>query len=121
MKLTPRPDTLPGGARSWGCSEPLWRRVPKRDEVGRPYVDFMMLAPRLNKRPSHEQESIVLLVRGVLVHYDEWVVFADLNLKINVLWVSMKQRPGLMSELVAAIRVKVPEFHLIGHNPLANS
>lgn len=117
MRLAARPDSLPGTAGQWGQGEPLWRRAPKRDEAGRPYVDFMMLAPRLNKRPAHEQESVVLLLRGVLSRYEEWVVFADLNLRINVLWVSFKHRPGLMSELVSALRTKVPEFHLVGHNP----
>jgi hypothetical protein len=48
-------------------------------------------------------------------------VFADLNLKINVLWISMENRPGLMAELVAALRLKVPEFHLVAHNPLAGT
>jgi len=54
---------------------------------------------------------------GVLSRYEDRVVFADLNFKINVLWVSLENRPGLMSELVAALRIKVPEFHLVGHNP----
>ena len=115
MKLAIRPQSLPGGAGRWGHGEPLWQRVPKRDEAGRPYFDFMMLAPRLNRRPAHEQETVAVLISGVLSHYEQSVVFADLNLKINVLWVSYKHRPGLMSELVAALRAKVPEFHLVAH------
>jgi hypothetical protein len=45
------------------------------------------------------------------------VVFADLNLKLNVLWVSLKYRPGIMSEIVAALRAQAPEFKLVAHNP----
>jgi len=122
MKLAAHAPNLPGDAGQWGRGEPLWQRVPKRDAAGRPYIDFMMFAPRLNRRPAHEQESVVLLLREVLAGYENRVagsrvVFADLNLKINVLWVSLENRPGLMSELVAALRMKVPEFHLVGHNP----
>ena len=117
MKLATSAQSLPGDAGQWGQGEPLWQRVPKRDATGRPYIDFMMFAPRLNRRPAHEQESVVLLLRGVLARYEDWVVFADLNLRINVLWVSLENRPGLMSELVAALRIKLPEFHLVGHNP----
>jgi len=121
MKLTARTATLPGAAGQWGQGGPLWQRVPKRDAAGRPYIDFMMFAPRLNRRPAHELESVALLLRSVLAGYEDRVVLADLNLKINVLWVSLENRPGLMSELVAALRIKLPEFHLVGHNPFAGA
>jgi hypothetical protein len=117
MKLAARTNNLPGAVGHWGQGGPLWQRVPKRDTAGRPYTDFMMFLPRLNQRSAHEQESVALLVRGVLSRYEEHVVFADLNLKINVLWVSLENRPGLMAELVAALRCKVPAFHLVAHNP----
>ena len=47
------------------------------------------------------------------LHQD--VVFADLNLKLNLLWVSLRPRPGAISELVAAIRLRVPEALLVAH------
>ena len=112
---------LPGGSGQWGQGGPLWQRVPKRDAAGRPYFDFMMFAPRLNRRPRHELDSVVLLLRGVLAAYADRIVFAELNLKINILWVTLENRPGLMSELVAALRIKAPEFHLVGHNPHAGA
>lgn len=121
MNLTAHAQSLPGAAGRWGEAEPLWQRVPKRDAAGHPYIDFMMFAPRLNRRPAHEQESVALLLRGVLARYEDRVVFAELNLKINVLWVSLENRPGLMSELVAALRIKLPEFHLVAHNPNAGT
>jgi hypothetical protein len=119
MMLTPHAQKMPGTAGLWGEGGPLWQRVPKRDATGRPYIDFMMFAPRLNQRPAREQESVALLLRGVLAGYQDRVVFAELNLKINVLWVSLENRPGLMSELVAVLRIKLPEFHLVAHNPHA--
>lgn len=117
MRLTPRHQNLPGDPGTWGQGGPLWQRVPGRNAEGRPYNDFMMFAPGLNRRSAAEQEAVVILVRGVLKQYEGQVVFAELNLKINVLWVSMQNRAGLMAELVAALRRKVPEFHLVGHNP----
>ena len=119
MHLTARAQKMPGSAGLWGEGGPLWQRVPKRDADGHPYVDFMMFASRLNRKPAQEQERVAVLLRGVLAGYQDRVVFAELNLKINVLWVSLENRPGLMSELVAALRIKLPEFHLVGHNPHA--
>ncbi len=117
MQLTARARSLPGGAGLWRDGGALWKRVPKRDARGRPYIDFMMFAPRLNRRPAHELENVALLLRGILAAYEDAVVFAELNLRINVLWVSLENRPGLMSELVAALRGKLPEFLLVAHNP----
>lgn len=81
------------------------------------YTDFMMLAPGLKKRPAHEVACVVQVVQGVLSRFEEWVVFADFNLKLNVLWVSLKYRPGVIAEIVAALRAKAPEFKLVAHNP----
>lgn len=121
MRLVARAQTSPADKGQWGQGSPLWQRVPKRAPDGRPYNDFMMFAPRLNQRPAHELESIVALLHGVLADYGDRVVFADLNLKINVLWISLENRPGLMAELVAALRSKIPEFHLVAHNPYAGT
>lgn len=117
MNLTARASSLPGEPGRWGCGEPLWKLAPKRDADGKAYVDFMMLAPGLNKRPAHEIECVARVIQGVLAHFEEWVVFADFNLKLNVLWVSHKYRPGLMAEIVSALRARAPEFKLVAHNP----
>lgn len=117
MNLATRAANLPGDTGQWGCGEPLWKLAPKRDAEGRPYVDFMLLAPGLKKRPSHEIACLTRTIQGVLARFEEWVVFADFNLKLNVLWVSHKYRPGLMAEIVAALRAQAPEFKLVAHNP----
>ena len=68
MKLVARAQSLPGDAGQWGRGGPLWQRVPKRDAAGRPYIDFMMFAPRLNRRPAHEQRPVQgQRVRGAAV------------------------------------------------------
>ncbi len=92
--------------------------VPKRDDEGQLLTDFMMLAPGLKHKPPEEVEALLVLVRGVLERFGDLVVFADFNLSLNLLWVSLKCRPGAMSVVVAALRARVPMLKLVGHSPL---
>jgi hypothetical protein len=93
---------------------PLWQVVPTRDSAGRRLTDFMMLIPRLRSWPAVEIERTSRDIQAVLaLHHD--VVFADLNLKLNLLWVSLRPSPGAISELVAAIRLRVPGAVLVAH------
>jgi len=94
--------------------QPLWQIAPTRDVAGRRLTDFMMLIPRLRSRPSVEIERTSRDIQAVLALHQD-VVFADLNLKLNLLWVSLRPRPGAISELVAAIRLRVPEAVLAAH------
>lgn len=93
---------------------PLWQVAPTRDIAGRRLTDFMMLIPRLRSRPIVEIERASREIQAVLALHQD-VVFADLNLKLNLLWVSLRPRQGAISELVAAIRLRVPEAVLVGH------
>ncbi|MDA8127520.1 MAG: hypothetical protein M0Z73_02305 [Betaproteobacteria bacterium] len=93
---------------------PLWQVAPTRDGAGRRLTDFMMLIPRLRNRPDAEIERASRDIQAVLALHQD-VVFADLNLKLNLLWVSLRPRPGAISELVAAIRLRVPEAVLVAH------
>ncbi|MBD3670100.1 MAG: hypothetical protein HUJ29_04940 [Gammaproteobacteria bacterium] len=94
-------------------SEPLWKRVPSRDESGKSYSDLMMIIPRLGKRPQDEINQRISLITTVLEQYKHVVVFADLNLKLNVLWLSYKPVYGLTYELAAAIKLHIPEAVLV--------
>ena len=94
---------------------PLWQLAPTHDPSGHLLTDFMMLIPRLRTRPPIEIERASRDIQAVLALHREDVVFADLNLKLNLLWVSLRPRPGAISELVAAIRLRVPEAVLVGH------
>lgn len=94
---------------------PLWQVAPTRDSAGQRLTDFMMLIPRLRSRPLVEVERASREIQAVLsLHQD--VVFADLNLKLNLLWVSLRPSPGAISELVAAIRLRVPGAVLVAHH-----
>jgi hypothetical protein len=42
------------------------------------------------------------------------VVFANLDMKLNTLWVSFKNEPGLFMEIIAAVKHSVPEALLVG-------
>ena len=94
-------------------AEPLWKRVPTRDDQGHPLSDFMMIIPNLRCKPHHLLQKTIELIRDVLSLYRNIVVFADLNLKLNLLWVSVKPVPGICLELPAAIKMQVPEAVLV--------
>jgi hypothetical protein len=93
---------------------PLWQRVPTRDESGKLLADFMVLIPRLKARPAQYIQASSSYIKAVLIRHEE-VVFADVNLKLNLLWVSHRYRPGLMLEIVSALRVRLPEAVLVAH------
>ena len=95
--------------------EPLRKRVPTHDEDGRPLSDFMMLIPRLRNKPHDFIRSTIDEIQKVLECYEKTVVFADLNLQLNLLWVSIKPIQGIYMELVTAIQMRVPEAKLVGH------
>ena len=93
---------------------PLWKIAPTRDENGKSFVDFMMIIPKLKKKPQAYIDQTLKDIQMVLARYNHVVVFADMNLKINCLWISHKPQPGLAKELVSAIRQYVPEAMLVG-------
>lgn len=92
--------------------EPLYKYVPTRGADGKPLFDFMMLIPKLKTRPQEEIERVMERLQYALAPFDD-VVFVNLNLKINVLWVSFNQRAGLLRDLVDAIQHYVPEAKLV--------
>lgn len=94
-------------------NEPLWKRVPSRDESGKPLSDFMMLIPKLRRQPPHIIQDTLANIETVLIQYREVVVFADMNLQLNTLWVSVKPVPGICLELPAALKLRVPEALLV--------
>jgi hypothetical protein len=99
---------------SFRPGRPLWQRVPTRDEDGSLLSDFMMVIPKLNKQSPDVIRQTVENIGLVLGQYPETVVFADLNLKINILWVSVRAVPGICLELPALIHHAVPAARLVG-------
>jgi hypothetical protein len=101
-------------AFSLEVTQPLYQRVPARDEYGHPYSDFMVILPGLRERPGHEFAEAIARLQAVLVSFSE-VVFVDLNVPLNLLWVSVRPRPGVILELFGAVKLHLPEAKLVGH------
>ncbi len=97
---------------SFTASEPLHKRVPTRDEDGRLLGDFMVLIPGLREWPKQRFNDRVAGIQAVLGGFNE-VVFADLNVPLNLLWVSVKAKPGIISAVAASIQHRVPEARVI--------
>jgi hypothetical protein len=94
-------------------AEPLWKRAPTRDANGKPLHDFMMLIPGLRNREEKLLLEVVNKIEAILKCYEEYVVLADLNLKMNVLWVTVRPKIGLCMEIAALIHHTVPEAKLV--------
>ena len=92
---------------------PLWQRVPLRDEQGRSLFDFMMLIPRLGSWPDERRQRVYTELETVFGIFHDSVLFADLNLKLNLLWISMRKCPSGCLGLAAAIRERIPEAVLV--------
>ncbi len=91
---------------------PLYERVPTRDGTGERLADFMMLFPGLRERPGGQRGERTRLINGVLIRFPE-VVFADLNLRLNLLWVSVRTRPGVILDIACCLKLYLPEALLV--------
>jgi len=96
-----------------GPAEPLYKRLPREDEHGKPLTDFMMIIPRLRTQPQHLIQETIHKIERVLERHSSIVVFADLNLKLNVLWVNVRPGPGNCWNLPMEINSEVPEALLV--------
>jgi hypothetical protein len=105
---------LPTISVSLESHQPLYERVPARDELGRLLSDFMVLLPGLRERTHHEISSSLACLQAVFANFHE-VVFVDLNVPLNLLWVSVRPRPRVILELFGAIKLQLPEAKLVGH------
>lgn len=108
MKLRVRSGAMP----ELQVNTPLYERAPSRDVDGRPLSDFMMLIPGLRDCGAERFNDRVAGIQAVLNRYSE-VVFADLNVPINVLWVSLEPKFGLIGTIVGEIQIRVPEALLV--------
>lgn len=116
MSLVKFRSNLPFSGATIEPGTPLWQIVPTRGADGRPLADFMMLIPGLRSRPPHVISTTLNNLQKALEQYHD-VVFVNLNLKINVLWVSVNCRPGIILDLVTSIQRLVPEAVLVAQKP----
>jgi hypothetical protein len=95
-------------------AQPLWKLAPTRDEHGKHLGDFLMIIPRLSKKPERYIKQTLSDLEKTLKQFSDSVVFANLDMKLNTLWVSFKNEPGLFMEIIAAVKHSVPEALLVG-------
>ena len=93
---------------------PLWKVAPTRDENGEHLGDFLMIIPKLKHKPEHIIKETLGEIENILKKYSSRVVFANIDMKLNTLWVSFKPKPGLFSEITSAIQLCVPEARIVG-------
>ena len=96
-------------------AEPLRKRAPAFDEHGKALSDFMVLFPGLVKKPQHVIQTTIEHIQTVFADYQHVVVFAELNLKLSLLWVSVKPVPGVRFQISEALRALIPEARLVSH------
>ncbi|MEE9493128.1 MAG: hypothetical protein V3W04_07095 [Gammaproteobacteria bacterium] len=96
------------------AAEPLRMRAPAVDENGKALADFMMLLPGLRNKPDAVIGAIMKDIQSVLGRYRH-VVFAEVRVELNLLWVSLKPELGVSREIAQAVRECVPDAKLISH------
>jgi len=97
------------------AAEPLRKRAPTHDEHGRALSDFMMLVPGLREKPKHLVDAAIRDMHIALTHFSDVVVFAEFNLRLNLLWVSIRPVHGIRFRIADAIQQLVPEARLVSH------
>ncbi len=97
------------------ASEPLRKRAPVVDENGKALSDFMLIIPNLRKRSQPRIQQTMHEIHAVLSRYGDQVVFAELNLALNLLWVSIRPVTGIRFEITEALRVSIPDARLVSH------
>jgi hypothetical protein len=108
--------TLPRISVQFGpAAEPLLERVPTRDEFGKPLSDLMMLLPGLRDQSRQHINGAIQDVHDVLDGFPDAVVFAEFNVKRNMLWISVRPVHGIRTAIATAIRERVPEAKLVSH------
>jgi len=96
-------------------AEPLRKRAPSHDEHGRPLSDFMMLIPGLRDKPKHLIDRTIQDLHIALTQFSHAVVFAEFNIRLNLLWVSIRPIQGIRFEIASAIQRHVPDAKLVSH------
>jgi len=94
-------------------NQPLYNRVPTRDAEGKPLSDFMILVLGFRGWPEARQVEAIEKMQMVLGGFRE-VVFADLNVPLNLLWVSVKARHGVITDIYSEFQCCIPEARIVG-------
>ena len=95
-------------------AEPLWKLAPTRDENGGPVSDILMIIPRLKTRPEDYIRDTLANIEFALKQFSNEILFANIDMNLNTLWVSFKAVPGIYCNIVSTLKTNVPEAVLVG-------
>ena len=95
-------------------AEPLWKLAPTRDEDGNPVSDLLMIIPKLKTKPEAYIKDTLANIEFALKQFSDDVLFANVDMKLNTLWVSFRAVPGIYGDIVATLRSNVPEAVIVG-------
>ena len=93
---------------------PLWKLAPTRDKDGGPVSDVLIIIPKLKTKPEQYIKNTLLNIESVLKQFNDKVLFANLDMKLNTLWISFKSIPGVYVDLVSQLKTRIPEAVLVG-------
>lgn len=97
------------------ATEPLRKRAPVVDENGKALSDFMVIIPNLRTRPQMRIQQTMQEIHRILSCFGDQVVFAEVNLALNLLWVSIRPVTGVRFEITEALRASIPDVRLVSH------
>jgi hypothetical protein len=95
-------------------AEPLWKLAPTRDEDGGPVSDLLIIIPKLKTQPEQYIKDTLANIEFALKQFNDEVLFANVDMKLNTLWVSFKAIPGVYVDIVSTLKTNVPEAVLVG-------
>ncbi|MDH5388680.1 MAG: hypothetical protein OEY06_09540 [Gammaproteobacteria bacterium] len=95
-------------------AEPLWKLAPTRDDDGNRVSDLLMIIPKLKSKPKHYIQATLSEIEVALRQYKHLVLFVNVDMKLNTLWVSFKAQPGLFADITASLKFHVPEAVVVG-------
>lgn len=95
-------------------AEPLWKLAPTKDEDGGPVSDLLMIIPKLKTRPEETIKDTLANIEFALKQFKNEILFANVDMKLNTLWVSFKAVPGVYGDIVSTLRINVPEAVIVG-------
>jgi hypothetical protein len=75
----------------------------------------MVLIPGLKQKSQSRISRTINEIHLALMHFDHAIVFAEFNIRLNLLWVSIRPIHGIRFEIVGAIQERVPEARLVSH------
>jgi hypothetical protein len=74
----------------------------------------MVLLPGLRLGLEPVVQRVTAQLMAVLDGFGEQVLFAELNLKLGLLWISVAAEPGLCHQVAQTVRGQLPETRVVG-------